>query len=255
LQSTLETLLDRVQEEARREEFPVDTPVYEQCHRDPMGPILHAGSLEAQVCVIGRDLGKDEVRQGQPLIGAGGSLVRRGVLRAWGNPALAAGGRTGIEEALKYVLFTNTVPYKPPGNKAYSEAVRQRFRPFLTEFLIRFWAGHHIITLGSEAFRWFQPFGDEECFETVGKTDERFESSFSCRLAVSHAESASPLAKHCQVLPLPHPSPLNRRWSREFPQMLARRIAAVRAEVGREMVTVPARCLKELGETAEDWRF
>ena len=28
-------------------------------------------------------LGKDEVRLGQPLIGAGGKLVRQGVLRAW----------------------------------------------------------------------------------------------------------------------------------------------------------------------------
>ena len=32
------------------------------------------------LCIVGRDLGKDEVRAGQPLIGAAGRLVRAGIL-------------------------------------------------------------------------------------------------------------------------------------------------------------------------------
>ncbi|MFO0889538.1 MAG: uracil-DNA glycosylase family protein [Isosphaeraceae bacterium] len=231
MEPRLEALLDRVQAEARREEFPVDVAVYRSAGKDPGRPILCAGSLNAPVCVVGRDLGKDEVRQGQPLIGAGGSLVRRGVLESWGHPDLARGGRKELEAALEYVLLTNTVPYKPPGNKAYSEGVKDRFRPFLAELLTVFWTGVHVITLGTEAFRWFEPFGDSEAFETVGTTDRRFETSFECQLPTPRDRSESPARKACRILPLPHPSPLNRRWTAAFPGMLARRLADIRAAV------------------------
>ncbi len=65
---------------------------------------------------------------------------------------------------LEAVLLTNTVPYKPPGNKAYPAAVKERFRPFLAELLGRYWTGHHVITLGTEAFQWFTPYGDPAMF-------------------------------------------------------------------------------------------
>ena len=113
------------------------------------------------------DLGKDEVRLGQPLIGAGGKLVRQGVLRAWqaeGSADLVSPGEPELQDALRYTLLTNTVPYKPPGNKAYSEPVKQRFRPLILELLTRFWTGHHIIPLGTESFRWFEPYGDLQEF-------------------------------------------------------------------------------------------
>ena len=83
LATTIEELCEEVRASVRREEFPIDVPVYERFKKDPFQPILYAGSLEAPVCIFGRDLGKDEVRLGQPLIGAGGKLVRQGVLRAW----------------------------------------------------------------------------------------------------------------------------------------------------------------------------
>src|SRR3954468_6183056 len=117
-------LIAAVRREADAADFPIDEPVYRRAGRDPRDPILFAGSLEAPVCFVGRDLGKDEVAGGQPLIGAAGRQVRLGVLAAWGDRELAAEAQpaTGpdLQAVLGDVLLTNTVPYKPPGNKAYA---------------------------------------------------------------------------------------------------------------------------------------
>jgi len=233
LATTIEELCEEIRASARREEFPIDVPVYERCKKDPFQPILYAGSLEAAVCIFGRDLGKDEVRLGQPLIGAGGKLVRQGLLRAW-----QAGGSADVESpgelqnALRYALLTNTVPYKPPGNKAYSDPVKQRFRPLILELLTRFWTGHHIIPLGTESFRWFEPYGDLQEFRARGRSEARFDSVFPCRLPVPRKEHSRAQDKLVSVMPLPHPSPLNRRWLGEFPTMLARRLSQIRLETG-----------------------
>lgn len=127
------------------------------------------------------------------------------------------------------MLLTNTVPYKPPGNKAYAEAVRRRFRPLLERLLVEYWQGRHLITLGTEAFQWFAPYADEAELAARGNSEQRFESVFACRLPGAH--SASGHAKEITVFPLPHPSPLNRRWYDRFPVMLADRLAEVRKEI------------------------
>jgi len=211
---TIETLIDEAEAEARREPFPVDEPVYEKARRDPLRPILFAGSLDAPVAILARDLGKDEVAAAQPLIGAGGKLVRAEIVRAHG------GGKP--EEALKFALLTNTVPFKPPGNKAYAESVRARFRPFVAELLARFWSGSQVITLGTEAFRWFEPYAEGGAFPASAATDARFDEAYPCRLALPGLDP-----KEILVRPLPHPSPLNRRWYSRFPEMLARRLGEV----------------------------
>ena len=209
---TIERLIDDAEAEARREPFPVDLPVYEKAKRDPMRPILFAGSLDAPVAVLARDLGKDEVAAAQPLIGAGGRLVRAGIVSAHG------GGEN--EEALKYALLTNTVPFKPPGNKAYAESVRARFRPFVAELLRDHWKGSRVLTLGTEAFRWFEPYAEGGAFPNSAATDDRFETVYQCRLPLADGRF-----KAVSVRPLPHPSPLNRRWYSKFPEMLAKRLA------------------------------
>ncbi len=85
---TIADLLASVETEARRADFPIDRPVYEKAEKDPLRPILYAGALDARVCVFARDLGKDEVARGEPLVGAGGRLVRAGVYQALhGEPA------------------------------------------------------------------------------------------------------------------------------------------------------------------------
>ncbi len=190
------------------------------------------GRWRRRLCIVGRDLGKDEVAAGQPLIGAAGRLVRLGVLKAWADPKGVETQPTEalpLQEALEYVVLTNTVPYKPPGNKAYAESVRRRFRPFLERLLTEHWHGHHLITLGSEAFEWFVPYIDPAVYIARGHSERRFESAFHCRLP--HDQSARAAVKEITVFPLPHPSPLNRRWYNKFPAMLADRLAEVRKDL------------------------
>jgi uracil-DNA glycosylase len=219
-------LIAAVRREADAADFPIDEPVYRRAGRDPKDPILFAGTLEAPVCFVGRDLGKDEVAAGQPLIGAAGRLVRSGILSAWGDPPgaeeLSSALKLPLRGALLYALLTNTVPYKPPGNKAYAESVRRRFRPFLERLLARHWRGHHLITLGTEAFQWFEPYAATDTFAERGKSEARFDSAFPCRLP-----SGRPDPKEITVYPLPHPSPLNQRWYDRFPDMLTARLAEI----------------------------
>jgi uracil-DNA glycosylase len=232
---TIDELIETVKQAAVPQEVPIDTLVYQQAQKDPVQPILFAGSLDAPVCFFGRDLGKDEVRLGQPLIGAGGRLVREGILHAWQaeRPATKY-SQSQLQDALKYALLTNTVPYKPPGNKAYSEPIKNRFRPFLVQLLARFWSGQHVITLGTEAFRWFEPYGDAKEFRSIGMTDARFDAVFVCRIPISENSHDHAGSKLCKIRPLPHPSPLNQRWYPQFPSMLARRLAEIRREIAHE---------------------
>jgi uracil-DNA glycosylase len=225
----IEDLIESAAVEARRAEFPVDTPIYERAKRDPSRPILFAGSLDAPVCILARDLGRDEVAAGQPLIGAGGRLVRAGVVAAWPSKT-QAGASPRLEDALEHALLTNTVPFKPPGNKAYHASVRERFRPFVAALLADFWKGREVLTLGTEAFRWFEPYAEGGRFGDEAGTDARFDAAFPCRLPVSIPEKGDCLWKTVIVRPLPHPSPLNRRWYSKFPDMLARRLEEVKKQ-------------------------
>ena len=213
-------LIEATRAEARRAEFPVDLPVYERAKRDPTDPILYAGSLVAPLCVFARDLGKDEVAHGQPLIGAGGRLVRAGIYEHDHGSPPPKSDRT-LESVLARVLLTNTVPFKPPGNKAYPERVKARFRPFLERLLCEFWEGERIITLGTEAFAWFARYGEPGSSEAFWGREDRYEADWECDLT---AEGG--LRKRVTIGPLPHPSPLNQRWYAKFPALLAGRLAA-----------------------------
>src|SRR3954470_1135027 len=106
-------LLEAIEKEARQAPFPIDSAIYDRAGKDSLAPILFAGSLDAPVCVFGRDLGKDEVAEGEPLVGAAGRLVRKGLLETLGGQEPARTDKR-LEQALKFALLTNTVPYKPP---------------------------------------------------------------------------------------------------------------------------------------------
>jgi uracil-DNA glycosylase len=225
---SIDELIAATRREAEAADFPIDDAVYRRADRDPKEPILFAGSLDAPVCFVGRDLGKDEVAAGQPLIGAAGRLVRLGVLAARGGaagPEAQATPGPPLQEALKYAVLTNTVPFKPPGNKAYPESVRRRFRPFVERLLADHWRGRYVVTLGTEAFQWFEPYADGDAFAERGKTEDRFQSAFECKLPCHEGSEGS--TKSIVVFPLPHPSPLNRRWYDRFPSMLADRLAEI----------------------------
>ena len=223
---TIRALIEAVQQEAARADFPVDTPVYDKAKKDPTMPVLYAGSLDAPTCIFGRDLGRDEVAAGEPLVGAGGRLVRAGVYEAkFGEPPAKADRR--IEAALKDVLLTNTVPYKPPGNKAYSEAVKERFRPFVAELLTVHWTGDRVISLGNEAFAWFARYADPDEAAALWAREDRYEGELACKLSVVVGSKTQ--GRAITLLPLPHPSPLNARWYGKFPGLLAMRLAGARA--------------------------
>jgi uracil-DNA glycosylase len=224
---TISALIEAVASEARRADFPVDTPVYQKAGKDPTRPILFAGALDSALCALGRDLGKDEVTLGQPLVGAAGRLVRAGVYQACHGTPPPPEDRT-LESVLEWILLTNTVPYKPPGNKAYPPAVRERFRPFLAELLAAHWPGQHVITLGTEAFAWFASYGGEETARAFWARADRYEAVLPCVLtAAAPPGEHSALHKSLTIMPLPHPSPLNQRWYKQFPGLLARRLEAV----------------------------
>lgn len=218
---TLDQLVEEIHQIALGYAFPIDVPVYEQAGRAPGGPILCAGSLDAPFCVFGRDLGRDEVKHGQPLIGAGGRLVRAGLIRARLGREPRPDDRL-LLDALDQALLTNTVPYKPPGNKAYATAVKEAFRPFVAELLVTLWKGNQIITLGNEAFDWFADYLPPGVATDFWKREDRYEAVLPCTVRTIVAGQA--VAKSFVLLPLPHPSPLNARWYGLFPDLLARRL-------------------------------
>ena len=213
---TLEAILDAIEAEAVREEFPIDEAVYRTAGKSPTRPILLAGVPEAAIGVMGRELGRQEVIRGEPLIGPAGKLVRRGFAEAFDADQ---------DGPFDLALLTNTVPYKPPGNKAYSESVKARFRPFVAELLADHWSGTDLITLGTEAFRWFEPYAAEGALDELWARENRYELALSCTLPAAEGSPTGP--KAIRVHPLPHPSPLNRRYYAAFPEMLAARLREI----------------------------
>jgi len=211
-------LAAEVAETARRVRLRVDRAVYRAAGRDPYQPILCEGAHDARVCIVGRDLGASEVRHGQPLCGPAGRAVRRGVLEALGIASRA--GDPLLETALAHVLLANTMPYKPPGNRPFPAAMRERFRPFIERLLVRHFRGDIIVTLGNDAFRWFDPYCEPRAAAAAWARSDRYQ----CRIAA--LLPAGELRKPVTLCPLPHPSPANVTWVAQFPDLLRRRLLA-----------------------------
>ncbi len=220
----IETLIDRVQQEAQSKEFPIDIPVYKSANLEPTYPVLYAGNLQSPLCFFGRDLGKDEVHARQPLIGAAGKLVRQGFYQAVHQRK--ANSPQDLLSVCDRILLTNTVPYKPPGNKAYSTQVKKRFRPFVEKLLVFHWQGQQIITLGTEAFKWFTPYGGKGEVTKFWQRSDRYETKLLVNLTATD-DLGMEHQKPVTLLPLPHPSPLNQTYYARFPQMLQQRLTQV----------------------------
>src|SRR5262249_32402300 len=218
----LEQLLAAIRDEARQIEVRVDEDVYRTAGRSPLDPILYAGSLDAPVAFVGRDLGREEVIAGQPLIGGAGRRVRSVLYRRIMGSEPARDDRR-LEPMLTHALLTNTVPYKPVGNKCYAPSVRERFRPFLAELLTCHWKGEYVITLGTEAFRWFAPYAPAGVVMAFCERPDRFEAEVECEVTTvcgTHRRTVN-------VAPLPHPSPLNQAYLALFPGLLESRLRRV----------------------------
>ncbi|MEE2779977.1 MAG: uracil-DNA glycosylase family protein [Myxococcota bacterium] len=205
-------------------EMSIDREVYDTYGQDSLAPLLGGGAVSASVGVFGRDPGRHEIQWMEPLIGAGGQLVRAGVHRAlFGcDPPDFDASR----EVSKSVFFSNTVPYKPVGNKAWSMKVKRRFQPIIASYLVDHWAGCDLITLGNVAFQWFALDKSREEAAPLRAFWER-ESRYEESLSVGLKSSVTGTEKTIHLHPLPHPSPLNARWYSAFPGLLDQRLKAL----------------------------
>ena len=162
-----------------------------------------------------------------PLIGAAGKLVRAGVYRAHhGRQPI---DDKALHEAGERVFLSNTVPFKPVGNKAWSMAVKRMFRPVMASLLVDCWSGCHLMTLGNVAFDWFAidaNANEKRALRTYWKREDRYTA------APLHFDLSSPLSgrsKTIALFPLPHPSPLNAAWYPKFPGLLDNRFQQLKA--------------------------
>lgn len=222
--SEVEQLVAQIQQKAQCLTFPVDESVYHAAGLEPTQPILYAGNLKSKLCFFARDLGPDEVFARQPLYGALGALIRQGLYRVFN--AVEPTEDTNLEVVLDHVLLTNTVPYKPLENAVYSTVLKQRFRPFLEQLLVLHWKGNQVITLGSEAFKWFAPYGVKGSLRKFFQQPDRYTSTIQVTL---HALDSQEHLHYRQftLLPLPNPSPLNPQYYEQFPQLLEQRLAEI----------------------------
>ncbi len=78
--------------------------------------VVYRGEADAPLMVIGEGPGQDEDRQGQPFVGRAGQLL---------DKMLAAAGLTGR------VLITNTVFWRPPGNRTPTPSEQAVCAPFV----------------------------------------------------------------------------------------------------------------------------
>lgn len=216
----LRTILANIEAEARREPFPIDKVVYERAQRKATTPILTAGSLRASLCMFARDLGHEEVLRGEPLVGSAGRRVRRAIFErmapnAKPDPPL-------YQAALKHVLLTNTVPYKPVNNVEFDRATKTRFRPYIEQLLVLAWEGRNIIPMGEGAFKWFAPYAPpRDVVAFWDDRDRRFTETMD--VTITAMMDGEPTEKTFTLAPVPHPSPRS-PFMMEFPDLLEARL-------------------------------
>ncbi len=83
--------------------------------------MVYRGDPKAPLMVIGEGPGQEEDRQGQPFVGRAGQLLDR---------MLAAAGLTDR------VLITNTVFWRPPGNRTPTPAEQAICAPFVERAIV-----------------------------------------------------------------------------------------------------------------------
>jgi uracil-DNA glycosylase len=201
-----------VEAEARRAPFDVCGDTYRDAKRDPCVPIVCVGSPSARWCAVGRELGREEVHAGEPLVGMGGRRLRRALHESLVGPAPKE--ERAFRRVLDDVLFANLVPFRPVGNKAYDRATVERFRPFLERLLAEIWTGDVVLSLGMESMRWFSRYADPGAVEALwDDAAARFRDTLPVVIG----------GRRMTLAPLPHPSPLS-PFRSEFAELVRRRV-------------------------------
>jgi uracil-DNA glycosylase len=202
----------------------IDRPIYAAEGRDPQIPLLGGGDSQAKIAFFGRDPGREEIRHQLPFIGAGGQKVRQALYRHhYGSelPDFAASVAIGSR-----YFWANTVPYKPIGNKAWSQRVKRQLQPIISRWLLQTWQGERVITLGREAFHWFA-LGQSATIANELAAFWQHADRFSHAITIAYCSDEE--ERSLTLYPLPHPSPLNATWYRRFPDLLATRLAQIDA--------------------------
>ena len=208
----LARILADTEREARRAPFDVCADTYRAAKRDPRVPILCAGSPSARWCAVGRELGREEVHAGEPLVGMGGRRLRRALHDALVGPAPKTERR--FAAVLDHVLLTNLVPYRPVDNEAYDRATVDRFRPFVERLLADVWTGDTVLCLGETATKWFAPYAADGAVAALwADHGARFRDTVDVEIR----------GRRLVLAPVPHPSPLS-PFRREFASLVARRL-------------------------------
>lgn len=220
--ANLMTLLHEIEQEARRAPMDLDLAAYRRAGRRPTMPILVAGETDAPLCLFARELGQEEVLRGQPLIGAAGRRVRRALFERLFPDSTP--DPPYYTRAMSRVLLTNTVPYKPVGNKEYDRDTKSRFRPFVELLLVSIWSGSHLLPMGEGAFKWFAPYADKgEVVAFWENRDRRFTDTMA--VTVTANDQGERVEKRITLAPIPHPSPRS-PFMLEFPDLLENRLSA-----------------------------
>jgi uracil-DNA glycosylase len=207
----------------------IDVEVYAEAGRDPLEPIVGEGDRRCRVAVLGRDPGRHEVFHGVAFIGAGGRKIRDALGRAVDGAAPLAGDE-GLEAALavgRYAFWTNTVPYKPVGNKAWSAREVRAFQPAMTALLRDGWDGDDVLCLGKGAVDWFAR--DKATKAAVAAHWAR-EDRYDAALELPFPDAPG---RTVRLHPLPHPSPLNATWAPHVPRLFDAALARVGVGPGR----------------------
>ena len=218
--AALRDLSRAVEAEARRAPVDVCLDTYREARRDHAVPILCAGSIDAPFCALGRELGREEVLLGEPLVGTGGRRFRRAFHDAALAPSRGPAPKSErrFADVLDRVLLTNLVPYRPVDNRAYDRATVTRFRPFVETLLGELWTGTTLLALGETSLRWLAPYAEPGAVDALW-TDpaRRFEETLAVTIR----------GRRLVVGALPHPSPLS-PFKKDFAALLARRVSAGR---------------------------
>jgi uracil-DNA glycosylase len=209
---SIESVAADAEREARRAPFDVCAETYRAAGRDPWIPILCAGEPSARWCAVGRELGREEVHAGEPLVGMGGRRLRRALHETLLGPAPAAERR--FAGVLARVFLANLVPFRPVDNEAYDRATVERFRPFLERLLADVWTGDVVLSLGKESTLWFSPYAANGAVAALwADADGRFRDTVDVTIR----------GRRLVLAPVPHPSPLS-PFKKEFASLVAWRI-------------------------------
>lgn len=192
-----------------------------EAHGPSLRPVLPRGPRGAAICFVGRDPGEKEAEAGLPFIGESGRRLRDGLLEAY-SPGVEPSEQSRLEIGERF-FWLSTVPFKPKGNKPWSQRVRRMCQPVLLKLLHEQWGGRDVVTFGTEAYFWFaigQPRETRQKLrEFWGQGDTKYEHSIEVPLPG--------LSRTVRLHPVPHPSPANAQWRARFPGLFRQRLSAL----------------------------